>query len=234
MSKLVKHLKDAGYDLIDGPVRNQDLLQLYLKRPAKKIELLFDEMLQAFDGDTKISVKEDNALSINSSMSVSYDFKAGMSAINDSLQAFKIGNVSLDAEIKKGKEVNISYDSSITRVVPTGEIMQFLSDARLKASNDRFLKDMNQNNLIVVTGVVFAKNFVAEIKTESDVNIDALVASANGNGKVSFQRQSNNSIKMVSEGDSLIPIAIKANRIKFNKDKFSDLHLVSDSRDLFK
>jgi hypothetical protein len=40
-------------------------------------------------------------------------------------------------------------------------------------------------------------------------------------------------LKMEAEGNNLFPIAVKANRIDFDKGQFKGLHLVSDGRDLF-
>jgi hypothetical protein len=38
---LTKTLRHQGYDLIDGPLRNHKLLQLWLKRPYNEIQLYY-------------------------------------------------------------------------------------------------------------------------------------------------------------------------------------------------
>ncbi len=46
ITTLQQHLRDAGYDLIDGPLRNHQLLQLWLKKGLSEPELYYADLLQ--------------------------------------------------------------------------------------------------------------------------------------------------------------------------------------------
>jgi hypothetical protein len=68
------------------------------------------------------------------------------------------------------------------------------------------------------------------------ISIDAnLVATLNqsADGKLEFTAQSEQKLKMVSSGSSYFPIAVKANRIDFDKGVFNGLALVTDTRNFF-
>ncbi|HSV87646.1 MAG TPA: hypothetical protein VLH61_03305, partial [Bacteroidales bacterium] len=79
-----------------------------------------------------------------------------------------------------------------------------------------------------------AKNLVVEI--EPDYNIDAnLVVALNkaADGKLDFTMGSQQKLKMVSGGNSFFPVAVKANRVDFDKGVFKGLSLVTDNRNFF-
>ena len=83
-------------------------------------------------------------------------------------------------------------------------------------------------------GAIMAQNLVVEIET--DFSIDAnLVANLNqaADGKLEFTAHSEQKLKMVSSGSSFFPIAVKANRIDFDKGVFKGLALVTDNRNFF-
>jgi hypothetical protein len=52
-------------------------------------------------------------------------------------------------------------------------------------------------------------------------------------GKLSFTLSRDRTMRMVSGGKELFPIALKANRIAFDKGVFSGLRLVTDRENLF-
>jgi hypothetical protein len=122
----------------------------------------------------------------------------------------------------------------VTRVVPLGEITDYLSRADFKHPNPVLLKNANRNNILVITGAIMAQNLIVEIET--DFNIDSnLVATLNqaADGKLEFTANSQQKLKMVSSGSSFFPIAVQANRIDFDKGVFKGLTLVTDNRNIF-
>ena len=52
--KLTTRLRKQGYDLIQGPVRNQGPLQLWLKRPLDEAELYYTHIDHAFESPIKL------------------------------------------------------------------------------------------------------------------------------------------------------------------------------------
>ena len=232
--KLTKYLRDAGYDLIEGPVRNHKPLQLWLKTYFDEAQLYYKEISHAFNSSVQLTVTEDPALNVDTTKSDEYGFNIGVSLLEEILESLGLGNIEFSAKVKSGKNVTISYDNSVTRVIPLGEITDYLSSADFKHPNPVLLKNANRNNILVITGAIMAKNLVVEIET--DFSIDAnLVATLNqsADGKLEFTAQSEQKLKMVSSGSSYFPIAVKANRIDFDKGVFNGLALVTDTRNFF-
>ena len=231
---LKKYLREQGYDLIDGPVRNHKPLQLWLKNILNEIELYYSSIDHAFISNVTLNEVTDDALSVNSTKKDDYGFNIGITLSEDILKSLGLGNFELSAKIKSGKKVTISYDNSLTKECPTGEIENYLSRADFRHNNPALLKNANHNNIIVISGIVFAKNLVVEIETDFNLSAE-LVASLNGvaEGKLDFTMNSQTKLKMVSSGTGYFPIAVKANRIDFDKSSFEKLILVTDNRNFF-
>ncbi len=232
--KLTNYLKDAGYDLIEGPVRNQKPLQLWLKQDFNEAELYYSDVNHAFMSSVTLNIEEDAALSVDTSKTDEYNFNIGISLLEDILKSIGMGAFELSANIKSGKKVTISYSNSVTRVIPLGEITDYLSNADFKHVNPVLLKNANRNNILIITGVVMAKNLNVDIET--DFNVDAgVIASLNqaAEGKLDFSSKSQQTLKMVSNANALFPVAVKASRIQFEKGIFKGLKLVTDNRNFF-
>lgn len=231
---LKKYLRDQGYDLIEGPVRNHKPLQLWLKKIFDEIELYYSSIDHAFVSSIQLNEVANDALSINSTKKDDYGFNIGITLLEDILKSLGLGNFELSAKIKSGKKVTISYDNSLTKECPTGEIENYLSNADFRHNNPALLKNANRNNIIVISGIVFAKNLVVEIETDFNLSSE-LVASLNkvAEGKLDFSVNSQSKLKMVSSGTGYFPIAVKANRIDFDKGSFKKLILVTDNRNFF-
>lgn len=231
---LKKYLREQGYDLIDGPVRNHKPLQLWVKRVFDEIELYYENIGHAFISSVQLNEVTNNALSVNSTKKDDYGFNIGITLLEDILKSLGLGNLELSAKIKSGKKVTISYDNSLTKEYPIGEIGDYLSLADFKHNNPMLLKNANRNNIIVVSGIVFAKNLVVEIETDFSLSAE-VVAALNGaaEGKLDFTANSQSKLKMVSNGGGYFPIAVKANRIDFDKGEFKKLVLITDSGSKF-
>lgn len=232
--KLTHFLKEQGYDLIEGPIRNQKTLQLWLKKMVDEAELYYSNVNQAFVSQIQLNEIENQALTINTTKKDEYGFNIGITLLEDILKSLGLGNFELSSEVKSGKTVTISYDNSITKEVAIGELESYLSNADFCHPNPSLLKNANRNNILIITGVVFAKNLVVEIET--DFNLDAkLIVKLNeiAEGKLNFTMNSQTKLKMVSSGNSFFPVAIKASRIRFHKSSFKGLSLITDSLDIF-
>ncbi len=231
---LKNYLRDQAYDLIDGPVRNHQPFQLWLKKPADEIELYYAHVDQAFTSSAPLSEVVNDALNVNSTKKDSYGFNIGITLLEQILQSLGMGTFELSAKIKSGKNVTISYDNAITKECPVGEIENFFSEADFKHSNPTLLKNANRNHIIIITGVVFAKNLVVEIETDFSLSAE-LVASLNSvaDGKLDFSMNNASSLKMVSSGNGYFPIAVKASKIDYDRGHFKKLKLITDNRNFF-
>jgi hypothetical protein len=177
---------------------------------------------------------DDPALRVDTTETDSFGFNLGLTLLDDILKSIGVGQFDLSASIKSGKRVSISYDNSVTRTIPTGELTNYLSEADFLHPNPVLLRNANRDNLLVITGVVMAKNLVVEIDTDFTISaeLEAELAKA-ADGKLCFTRKADQKLEMVSQGNVSFPIAVKAHRIDFDNGVFNGLSLVSDNRDMF-
>ena len=232
--KFSSYLRKAGYDLIEGPVRNHKLLQLYLKQGFNEVELYYDHISHAFKSEIKLNEIENTALDIKSTEKDSYGFNIGITLLSGVLKSLGLGVFDLSSKIKSGKTVTISYDNSITKEIAIGEIGEYLSDMDFNHENAALLKNANHENILIITGVLSAKNLVVEIET--DFNLDAnLITNLNNaaDGKLDFTKSNQTRLKMISTGSNFFPIAIKASRLHFDGGVYKKMVLVTDNRNLF-
>ncbi|AXT63265.1 hypothetical protein D1816_23940 [Aquimarina sp. AD10] len=226
--------KTYGYDLIDSPIRNHKPLQLWLKKPSNPVELYYENILHALISDQKISIIEDNAFAVDHTKKLEYKFNLGITVLDELLTSLGLGNLGLNTKFNKGKKVSLSYDRSKTLTVVQGELANFLSNADFIHPNRELLRNANRNNIIVITGVIMAKNIKAIIETNTDLNIDLDIELNNiAEGKVTFSRVSESKIEMISEGNSSFPIAVKASKIDWDDGEYDQMRLITDHRNLF-
>ena len=74
-TSLQQHLREAGYDLIDGPIRNHKPLQLWLKEGFNQPELYYANILQAFNSNKKLRITKDPGLDIKDTDKNEYAFQ---------------------------------------------------------------------------------------------------------------------------------------------------------------
>lgn len=231
---LTKTLRNQGYDLIEGPVRNHKLLQLWLKKPFNDVQLYYSHINHAFTSDAEMNEIENTALNITSSTKDEYNFNIGVSLLEEILNSIGLGSFEISAKISSGKKVSISYDNSITKEVPIGEIQDYLATSDFKHPNRTLLQNANKRNILVISGTLLAKNLVVEIETDFSLEAD-LVTSLNesADGKLDFSMNGEGKLKMVSIGTNYFPVAVKADRIDFDMGHFNNTNLVTDNRRFF-
>jgi hypothetical protein len=222
--KLTTFLSDRGYDLIQGSDRNQKPLQLWLKHGFNEAELYYANIKHAFKSDVILTEIENPALSVNSSQKDDYGFNIGSTLLEEILKSRGIVAFEISAKIKSGKSVTISYENSVAKEYAVDNINEYLSSADFKYINPSLLKNANHNNILIITGTVFAKNLVVYIET--DLYLDAnLMGCLNDSaeGKLDFSMLSQSKLKIVSGGSNYFPIAVKVSRINFEKSVFNKL-----------
>lgn len=232
--KLTKYLSAQGFDLIEGPVRSHKPLQLWIKKPFDEAQLYYGSIEHAFKSDVVLTEIENPALSVDATQKDDYGFNIGITLLEEILKTLGLGTFEISAKIKSGKTVTISYENSITKEYAIGNLEEYLFDADFLHPNPSLLKNANNNNILLITGTVFAKNLVVNIET--DFTLDAsLITSLNAvaEGKLEFTMSSASKLKMISNVGIYFPIAVKANRIDFDRSRFQQLILVTDNTNIF-
>lgn len=231
---LNKYLRGQGFDLIDGPIRNHKALQLWLKKTSDKADIYYEHISHAFVSDMSLTSDETDSLDINYDKKNDYSFNVGITVLEQILKSLGMGNLEITAKIKSGKKVSISYTNAKTVQYTTGELETYLHDSDFKHSNPTLLDNANKDNILLISGILLAKNLVVEIETTFDLSAE-LVASLNqvAEGKIDFSTVSTSKLKMISQGTGYFPIAVKAHRLVFDKGIFEKLRFISDTRDIF-
>lgn len=232
--KLVKELRKQSFDLIEGQVRNHKPQQLWLKKGLNRAEFFSADVNQTFNSQVQLTEIEDASLSVNANMKESFKFNIGVTVLDDILESLGMGALEISANIKSGKEITISYDNSISKIIPINDVINYFSTADFKYPNPVLLKELNNNNLLIITGVIFAKNLNVEIETDFKIDSE-LVAKITelADGKIDLNLNSENKIKMVSGGNNYFPVAVKASRVDYDKGRFKGLTTVTDNRNFF-
>ncbi|OXA96085.1 gasdermin [Flavobacterium hercynium] len=232
--KLTKFLTGQGYDIIEGPVRSHKPLQLWLKKPFDEAQLYYENIAHAFKSDVVLTEIENPALNVNSNQKDDYGFNIGITLLEEILKTLGLGALELSAKIKSGKTVTISYDNSITKEYAIGNLENYFYAADFLHPNPSLLKNANRNHILIITGTIFAKNLIVEIDTDFALDT-ALLADLNNlaGGKVDFTQGKQNKIKMVSIAEVYFPIAVKASKIDYDRSKFKNLILATDSNNIF-
>jgi len=231
---LTSSLREMGYDLIESPIRNHKLNQLWLKKDFDKIQMYFDQVTYAFKSDVDLTVYTNDALKVDSASKNEFSFNLGITVLEEILKSIGIANLSLSSEIKSGKSVKISYDNSLTKEIEIGSLESFLSNCDFLHPNELLLKNLNKNDVIIITGVLYAKNLTVEIETDFSITA-ALKAKLTemGEGKLDFSNSSEKNLKMTSDTGNFYPIAVKASRLDFDHGVFKNQNLITDNRNFF-
>lgn len=233
-SNLSRNLRDQGYDLINGPLRNYKTLQLWLKKPGNPLELYYACLQHAFAADIPLEIGVNEALRVSSRYKNEYNFNIGMSLLNPLLASFGLNNLELETLITSGKSISIAYEGSSSKEIPMGTVEQYLHEADYLHPNPSLFKNANKDHIILISGVLLAKNLIISIETDFEVKPILLAAlDKKTDGKLNAFKKSDRVLKMVSEGKNLFPIAVKANRLHFDKGHFIKSNLVTDNRSFF-
>lgn len=232
--KLTNFLREQGYDLIGGPVRNHKPLQLWEKKLWDEAQLSYYNINEAFKSDTLLNAFENPALSIDYTRKDDYGFNIGITLLDEILKSLGLGSFELSSRIKSGKTVSISYNNSMTQEYAVGHLETYFSSADFVHNNPVLLKHLNRNHLLIITGVLFAKTMVVNIETDFSVEANLLTSlNAAVDGKLVFTAGSHTTLKMVSTGNTFFPVAIKASRIDYDKGSFKKLKLITDTQNIF-
>lgn len=143
---LTKELRNQSYDLIEGPVRNHRLKQVWIKKGLDEVDIYDQHIDKIFDSNIILNENINSALNVDYSKKDEYAFKIGMTVLEDILSSIGIGTLSLNTEIKSGKKVSISFENSQTVELNLNEIENYLHNADFKNPNRTLLRNINKDN----------------------------------------------------------------------------------------
>jgi hypothetical protein len=231
---LIKHLSKSGYDLIDGPVRNHQPLQLWLKQGANSPELYFENISQVFNNTKVLKVDEDPTLNVEATQQVEHDFTVGLAVLKQLMQGIGGTPFDISTGIQTGQKISIKYKDAYTASVSIGRLAAFLSESTLEEVSEHFMHHLNANQILLVTGVVFAKQLVMDVSTDRDIDIQWVAKlKAAKDPKLLFSLENKRQLKMTTSGTKPFPIAIKASRLDYDQGEFKRMRLVTDNRNFF-
>ena len=231
---LKKELQQSGYDLINSPIRNHKLLQLWLKKSNNVVDLYHENIADALISEIGLKIIEDNALSVNYNFTQDFEFNVGITVLDALLSTLGLGDLGLNTILKTGKKMSLSYDHSKTLTVASGEISNYLTTSRFKYQNNEFIRNANRDNILIISGVLMARDLKSIIETDMDINAEIETQLTQvAKGKIGFKQLSGNKLELISEGNNPFPIAVKAHRLYWKNDKFDKMTIVTDNRFFF-
>jgi hypothetical protein len=231
---LTRLLRKQGYDLIQGPVRNHGLLQLWLKRPLDEAELYYLHIDHAFESPIKLGKRRTKILNINHTVQNNYRFHIGLSVVDRLQRALGLaGDFAPSIYHLSGKRVGLSYDQVTSTEIAIGEVQTYLTEADFLHTNKRLLKNANRNNLLLITGILVAKSIHIEIETEKKIDAAAKTEFLKlFKGKFELEAISEKKLVMSANDIGSFPIAVKVYRIDFDDGQFVNTTQLSDRRNL--
>ncbi len=234
MENLEKILRDKAYDLIEGPIRNHQPLQLWLKRNIDRVDIYQSHIKHAFSSKVQIKKNETAALSVDSTQTMEYSLNIGLTVLDKILKSLGMGALELSSKITKGKTLTISYDNSVCMEYMAADIESFLASADFVHPNPSLMDNLNDNDVLVINGVLAAKNLKVKIETElASDNQLKLELQKVANANLVFTYSGSSTIIMNAVPNIPMPIAVKAYRLQFNKGRFVDIKLITDTRRFF-
>lgn len=231
---LKKELSRMGYDLITGPVRDQDVLQLWLKKDLNPPVPYKPNIGDLITSDVVLTPEEKPALDINYGHQSEFDFHLGINALSGLLSKLGIAKLDITGNANRGKRVLMSYGGCSTLTVYQGDLVDFIGSGSLKSNSRPTKIDLMKDNMLVISGVYLAADVKVVFETEGDwsANVEGKL-SAQADGKASFKLHNQKKLEMTSEGNTPFPIAVMANRLIWDNNGFKKLRPVGDNRNLF-
>jgi hypothetical protein len=232
-SDLVKTLRNSGLDLIDGVVREHKPLSIWIKRNTERVSYR-GQLDEIFSSPVPIRMDEFKLPDIDFDSKACYNMNIGASAFSGFLATLGISDLS--TVVKGGKKMEVSFSETVLIKANQNDVQVFFESPQLDfhCKSNEIYEQANLDNLILVTGVAFAKK--VDVSVSSDFSIDTNVKSDVKNlatVDVDAKFENEKTLKMIFSPDELIPVAVLAYRLRFNRGFFEKMNQVSDNRDFF-
>ena len=232
---VIQTLRTAGYDFIDSPLRSHQPLQLWLKKNDSIVEFYSNDFRNQLISSKPLTKVELPMLTIDFASSIDFKFNLGLSFLAKLLDKLGLENLGIDFVIEGGREIKISYKDPVCYGYELDELQEYLSNSDVKPnSNKLFIDNLNNNDILLIGAVLFAKNIKIEITTSTNFSLETK-AKLSDKLDSSFVVEYKNEQKLTlsSKNDLLLPIAVKAYRLDFDHSVFSNMRLITDRRRFF-
>ena len=232
---VIQTLRTAGYDFIDSPLRSHQPLQLWLKKNDSIVEFYSNDFRNQLISSKPLTKVELPMLTIDFASSIDFKFNLGLSFLAKLLDKLGLENLGIDFVIEGGREIKISYKDPVCYGYELDELQEYLSNSDVKPnSNKLFIDNLNNNDILIIGAVLFAKNIKIEITTSTNFSLETK-AKLSDKLDSSFVVEYKNEQKLTlsSKNDLLLPIAVKAYRLDFDHSVFSNMRLITDHRRFF-
>jgi len=227
-------LRKSGYDLIDGPIRNHKILQLWLKQPGNPPTIYYQHILHALTSSVILEEFQDEALRVNHRHKETYSFNIGITVLDNILTALGLGSLGIELIFNGGKEVAISYGESKTVTVGLGDIQSFLNTSDFTHPNKGLLRNANRSRIVLINSILMAKNLRSTITSNQTISADVIANLNNqAEGQATFTRTKDATLEMNVTGNAFIPIAVQAHRLDWDNGTFDRMSLITDDRNIF-
>ena len=230
---LERKLREANYELIDNPIRNKRELQLWVNKLMDKPTLYCEHINDIFRNSMELTPLHSPGLSINSSDVKTHQFTTGISLVKNVLDKMNLGKGDIDSIIKTGRSVQISYDKSEVPEYPKYMLEKYIIESEFDRNNHLLKEDLNRDNILLISGMVYAKNFSAKIETNFDITttIEADLKQIL-NSKVEVGVTDKNILMIKAEDEERIPIAVQIFKLRFKRGEFKGMRLITDKLNL--
>jgi hypothetical protein len=124
----------------------------------------------------------------------------------------------------------VSFSDTSTETVAIADLDDYLHDADICQVNPALMKDLNFNNILVITGVLQAKKLITEVEFNHDITgeIFADVPKVDIGASVNFEFIGKNKIRMTAQTPVSFPVAVRAHRLDYDKGVFKKSVPVTD------
>lgn len=235
--QLEEVLRRQGFDFINGPIRNQKLAQLWLKKDDSRITLFSDHITHTFKSSYNLQSVTSDALYVNFTEKQTFNFNIGMTFLQRLFQSLGMGHLGIETKIKTGKDVSISFDEAVCEEYGEGDLLNFFSKESgfdLTHYNPNIIDYLNNDDLIIASGILSAKNLKITINTNADISGSVkLDLEQITDSSLSFDFTQKNTLIMNAAANKVYPIAVKAHRLYFRYGEFQKMDLVTDSRNFY-
>jgi len=230
-----KILRKQSYDLIEGPIRDFSLLQLHVKDPAQAIQntghFLTDDPAEV----KSLSTDPAKMTDIDYTKTHDVDINHTAKVLEKLLEKLNMGNLGAEFTQTFDRTVTMSYKNSTQRELNTIKLDQFLSDFDFDNSYRMLKREGEENDLIIITGVVESPeiNWKLTSKSGTDLKVDATIkklVDIGINPKINTEK----TVEFTTNGVDPLVFGVKAHRIIFKNDKYDKLRPITDNRRLFK
>jgi hypothetical protein len=174
------------------------------------------------------------ALDVNASSVEEYGFEVGVTVLEGLLSSLNLGELGIKAKIGSFKSMSTSYSKATVDEVPAARSIQYLMQADLAAYPPAIRTQLNNDRFILISGIMYGEGLKVSIETKVDISAEVIVElNQIAEGKLNFTMSTARSLTMNAEPDQIVPIAVKAHRMLFNRNELRDLRLVTDNRNFF-